>query len=106
MLRAHAPLINQAASDLVRRLTCMHKAGAVQINNAMSGMTMEVIGGVAFGYANFYTPDSGVMLLFVFACHCMQIFSAAQTQTQSPCTCLLARCILSPEQISCSDFMF
>ncbi|KAL0031098.1 hypothetical protein WJX77_003695 [Trebouxia sp. C0004] len=49
MLRAHAPLINQAASGLVRRLTCMHKAGAVQINNAVSGMTMEVIGGVAFG---------------------------------------------------------
>lgn len=49
MLRAHAPLINQAASGLVRRLTGMHKAGAVQINNAMSSMTMEVIGGVAFG---------------------------------------------------------
>ncbi|KAL0052923.1 hypothetical protein WJX82_009946 [Trebouxia sp. C0006] len=49
MLRAHAPLINQAASGLVRRLTRMPKAGAVQINNAVSGMTMEVIGGVAFG---------------------------------------------------------
>ncbi len=90
MLRAHAPLTNQAASGLVRRLTRMHKAGAVQINSAMSGMTMEVIGGVAFGYANFYMPESGVMLPFAFACHCMQIFSAAQTQTQLPCACLLA----------------
>ena len=81
MLRAHAPLINQAASGLVRRLMRMHKAGAVQINNAMSGMTMEVIGGVAFGYANFYMPEYGVMLPVAFACQCMQIFSAAQTQT-------------------------
>lgn len=54
MLRAHAPLINQAASGLVRRLTRMHKPGAVQINNAVSGMTMEVIGGVAFGYAQIW----------------------------------------------------
>ena len=51
MLRAHAPLINQAASRLVTRLNHMHPAGAVQINNVMSGMTMEVIGGAAFGYA-------------------------------------------------------
>ncbi len=49
MLRAHAPLINQAASLLVLRLNAMRKAGSVQINNAMSGMTMEVIGGAAFG---------------------------------------------------------
>ncbi|KAL0023003.1 hypothetical protein WJX79_005828 [Trebouxia sp. C0005] len=49
MLRAHVPLINQAAGGLVRRLKRTHMAGAVQINNAMSGMTMEVIGGVAFG---------------------------------------------------------
>ena len=94
MLRAHAPLINQAASGLVRRLTCMHKAGAVQINNAMSSMTMEVIGGVAFGYANFNMPKSDVMLPFAFACQCMQMFSAAQTQTQKPC---LLACMMHSE---------
>lgn len=74
MLKAHAPLINQAANGLVCRLRRMHKAGAVQINNAMSGMTMEVIGGVAFGYAHFYMLTSGVMLPVAFACQCMQIF--------------------------------
>ena len=51
MLRAHAPLMNQAASGLVSRLSHMRQAGAVQINNVLSGMTMEVIGGAAFGYA-------------------------------------------------------
>ncbi len=70
MLRAHAPLINQAASGLVRRLTSMHKAGAVQINNAMSGMTMEVIGGVAFGYAHFLHAQNW---RHVASCICMSM---------------------------------
>ena len=51
MLRAHALLMNQAALRLVTRLTHMRQGGAVQINNVLSGMTMEVIGGAAFGYA-------------------------------------------------------
>ena len=87
MLRAHAPLINEAANGLVHRLTRMHKAGAVQINNAMSGMTMEVIGGVAFGYANFYMPNFGIMLPVALACRSS---SAAHTHTRLPCACLLA----------------
>ena len=49
MLRAHGPLINEAASGLVQRLHHLHKVGPVQVNNAMAGLTMEVIGGAAFG---------------------------------------------------------
>ncbi|KAL3159373.1 hypothetical protein ABBQ38_009804 [Trebouxia sp. C0009 RCD-2024] len=49
MLRAHGPLINDAASGLVQRLHHLHTAGSVQINDAMAGLTMEVIGGAAFG---------------------------------------------------------
>ena len=49
MLRAHGPLINEAASGLVRHLHQSHTAGSVQINNALAGLTMEVIGGAAFG---------------------------------------------------------
>lgn len=49
MLRAHAPLINEAASGLVQRMSLLRKDGSVQINDAMAGMTMEVIGEAAFG---------------------------------------------------------
>ena len=51
MLRAHAPLMNDAATGLVQRLMHLRTAGSVQMNNAMAGMTMEVIGEAAFGYA-------------------------------------------------------
>lgn len=49
MLRAHGPLINEAVSGLVQRLGHLCTAGPVQINNALAGLTMEVIGGAAFG---------------------------------------------------------
>ena len=50
MLRAHGPLINEAVSGLVQRLGHLRTVGAVQINNALAGLTMEVIGGAAFGW--------------------------------------------------------
>ena len=49
MLKAHAPLINKAASGLVQRLSLLRKNGSVKINDAMAEMTMEVIGEAAFG---------------------------------------------------------
>lgn len=50
MLRAHGPLINEAVSGLVQRLGLLRTAGAVHMNNALAGLTMEVIGGAAFGW--------------------------------------------------------
>ena len=49
MLKTHAHLINQAASGLVTHLSQLRLAGPVQMNDAMAGMTMDVIGGAAFG---------------------------------------------------------
>ena len=49
-LRAHAPLINQAATHLQQRLASAPHGQAVQINTMLAGLTMEVIGGAAFGY--------------------------------------------------------
>ena len=48
MLRAHAPLINQAAARLADRFGHMQQAQPLQINDAVAVMTMEVIG-EAFG---------------------------------------------------------
>lgn len=91
MLRAHVPLINQAAGGLVRRLKRTHMAGAVQINNAMSGMTMEVIGGVAFGYVNVCTSTCSNLvscchlLLHVNACRCCLLLRPRHSHLAPAC---------------------
>ena len=51
MLKAHAPLMNSAATQLQHRLAAHPPGQPVQMNNMLAGLTMEVIGGAAFGYA-------------------------------------------------------
>ena len=49
MLRLYAPLMNQAATHLQECLAAAPKGQAVQMNTMLAGLTMEVIGGAAFG---------------------------------------------------------
>ena len=63
MLRAHGTLINKAVSGLVRRLGHLRMAGPVHINNALAGLTMEVIGGAAFGWVLHQHPSHALPLV-------------------------------------------
>lgn len=65
MLRAHGPLINEAVSGLVQRLGHLRMAGAVQINNALAGLTMEVIGGAAFGWVLLHCGHESAAVLML-----------------------------------------
>lgn len=48
-LQTYVPVANKAMSSLVDKLTAVQSQGPVQINLALAGMTMDVIGGSAFG---------------------------------------------------------
>ena len=48
-LQTYAPIANKAMSSLVEKLRAVQAQGPVQINLALAGMTMDVIGGSAFG---------------------------------------------------------
>ena len=54
-LQTYVPVANKAMSSLVDKLTAVQSQGPVQINLALAGMTMDVIGGSAFGYTIFNT---------------------------------------------------
>lgn len=48
-LQTYVPIVNRAMSSLVEKLGAVQAEGPVQINLALAGMTMDVIGGSAFG---------------------------------------------------------
>ena len=48
-LQTYVPIINRAMTRLVDTLGAVQAEGPVQINLALAGMTMDVIGGSAFG---------------------------------------------------------
>lgn len=48
-LQTYVPIANKALSSLVNKLAAVQSQGPVQINLALAGMTMDVIGGSAFG---------------------------------------------------------
>ena len=48
-LQTYVPVANKAMTSLVDKLSAAQSQGPVQINLALAGMTMDVIGGSAFG---------------------------------------------------------
>lgn len=48
-LQTYVPITNRALTRLVENLGAVQAEGPVQINLALAGMTMDVIGGSAFG---------------------------------------------------------
>lgn len=48
-LQTYVPVANKSMTSLVDKLSAAQSQGPVQINLALAGMTMDVIGGSAFG---------------------------------------------------------
>ena len=91
MLRAHGTLINEAASGLVQRLGHLRMAGPVQINNALAGLTMEVIGGAAFGWVLHQYPSHALPLVLhpPVVCFAIDIMISLISCTVCCCCALL-----------------
>ncbi len=49
-LETYMPVANKAMTSLADKLAAVQSQGPVQINVVLAGMTMDVIGGSAFGY--------------------------------------------------------
>ena len=48
-LQTYVPIVNKSMTSLVDKLTAAQSEGPVQINLVLASMTMDVIGGSAFG---------------------------------------------------------
>jgi len=48
-LQSYVPITNTALTSLIQKLDAVQTEGPVEINLALAGMTMDVIGASAFG---------------------------------------------------------